>query len=92
MAQMHQKVLKGPGMKERQAMMGGVRDVWSDMLQGKDYDRQLFADFYRVLAQDILSQKERIGGDWAVAMVIMTAQIRAVLRLAFQSPQCPEIF
>ena len=78
--QMHQKVLKGPGMKERQGMMGGVRDVWSDMLQGKDYDKDLFAQFYRLMARDILSQKERIGGDWAIAMVLMTAHIRAVLR------------
>ena len=80
MAQMHQKVLKGPGMKERQAMMGGVRDVWSDMLQGKDYDRELFNEFYTVMARDLLSQKERIGGDWAIAMVLMTADIRALLR------------
>ena len=80
MAQMQQKVLKGPGMRERQAMMGGVRDVWSDMLQGKPYDRDLFAEFYRLLAGDILSQKKRIGGDWAVAMVLMTAEIRALLR------------
>ena len=80
MAQMHQKVLKGPGMKERQGMMGGVRDVWSDMLQGKIYDKDLFAHFYRLMARDILSQKERIGGDWAIAMVLMTAQIRALLR------------
>ena len=80
MAMLQQKVLKGPGMKERQAMMGGVRDVWSDMLQGKDYDRELFADFFRLMAGDILSQKRRIGGDWAIAMVLMTAHIRALLR------------
>ena len=80
MAQMHQKVLKGPGVKERQGMMGGVRDVWSDMLQGKEYDRELFAEFYCQMAGDILRQKERIGGDWAIAMVLMTAHIRAVLR------------
>ena len=80
MAQMNQKVLKGPGMKERQKLMGGVRDVWSDMLQGKDYDRDLFAEFYRQMAEDILSQKRRIGGDWAIAMVLMTADIRALLR------------
>ena len=80
MAMLQQKVLKGPGMKERQAMMGGVRDVWSDMLQGKDYDRELFADFFRLMAGDILSQKRRIGGDWAIAMVLMTAHIRDLLR------------
>ena len=77
---MHQKVLKGEGMKERQAMLKRVRGVWGDLLQGKDYDKNLFADFYRQMAADINSQRKRIGGDWAVAMVIMTADIRELLR------------
>ena len=78
--QMHQKVLKGPGMKERQELLARARSVWGDFMQNKNYDKELFAELYRQLAADVTAQKRRIGGDWAIAMVIMTAEIREVLR------------
>ena len=37
--QMHQKVLKGPGVKERQELVTRSRNVWGDFMQGKQYDK-----------------------------------------------------
>ena len=78
--QMHQKVLKGPGMKERQELVSRSRNVWGDFMQGKQYDKELFAEYYRHLAADVTTQKRRIGGNWAIAHVILTAEFREVLR------------
>ena len=80
MAQMHQKSLKGPGMKERQAILARARPLYGEWVQDKDYDKELFAEFHRHLARDIRQQKRRIGGDWAIATVILTAGLREVLR------------
>merc|ERR1711936_1541724 len=80
MAQMHQKVLKGPGMEERQAMLKKTRNVFGDIFEGKDYNKEQLLEYYGHMASDIASEKRRIGGDWAIAHVLMTADLRAFMR------------
>ena len=81
MAAMHQKPLKGQGMEERKETMKKMQGTWGNIMQGKDYDKEALLDFYRLLAADIGREKKRIGGDFAVATVIFTADMRAALRL-----------
>jgi len=80
MAQMHQKVLKGPGMEERQAMLKKTRNIFGDIFEGKDYNKEQLLEYYGHMASDIASEKRRIGGDWAIAHVLVSADVRAFMR------------
>ena len=80
MAQMYQKVLKGPGMEERKVAVKNMQNVWGDMMQNKDYDKGAMMEFYRHMAGDIANEKKRIGGDFAVAHVLLTAEVREAMR------------
>jgi len=80
MAQMHQKVLKGPGMEERQSAVKNMQSVWGDLMANKDYDKEVMMEFYRHMAGDIANEKKRIGGDFAIAHVLLTAEVRAAMR------------
>jgi len=80
MAQMYQKTLKGSGMEERQAAVKKSQAVWGDLMAGNDYDREIMLEFYRHMAGDIASEKKRIGGDFAVAHVLLSAEVRAAMR------------
>ena len=80
MAQMHQKVLKGPGADARKEVLGKVQDIWSDLMTGKGCDKELMKLYYGTMAEDIGSEKKRIGGDFAIAHVILTKDIRDKMR------------
>ena len=75
LAQIHQRTLKGPGMEERRALLRRRREMMSDLMSGKDYDKELLVEFHRHLALDIKREKERIGGDFAVASVLLTKAV-----------------
>ena len=84
MAQMNQKPLQGPGSDERRAVMKKVHAVWGDLMQGKDYEKEPLLEYYRLMAEDIAREKRRIGGDFAIAHVLLTADIRTEMRLENQ--------
>jgi len=80
MAQMYQKVLKGPGMEKRKAVIKTMQSVWGDLMAGNEYDKEKLLEFYHHMAADIAREKKRIGGDFAIAHVLLTADIRAAMR------------
>ena len=80
MSQVNQKNLKGPGMQERQALNAIANDLSSAVMMGKEHDREEANKVYSAMAEDIKREKERIGGDWAVAHVVMTREARDNLR------------
>ena len=80
LAQLTQKVLKGPGMKERKAVSQTCQNIWADLMGGKDYDKEMFRKYYQVLAEDVKEEKKRIGGDWAIAHVLLTRELRDNMR------------
>ena len=80
LAQLTQKPLKGPGMEERKKVSQSCQKIWPDLVAGKDYDKEMFREFYQALAGDIKEQKKRIGGDWAVAHVLLTREMRDSMR------------
>jgi len=85
MGQMHQKILGGPGFAERKALISRTVKVWQDFANGRDYDKDLMIEYYSSLAMDISKEKKRIGGDWAVASVLMTKDVRQHLQKIFGS-------
>ena len=80
MAQMKQKVLKGPGADARKELLGKVQDIWTDVMTGKDFDREMMKTYYTAMAEDIGAEKKRIGGDFAVAHVILLREVRDKMR------------
>ena len=67
-------------MKERAASAKIMQDTVAKILQGQTYDTEEFKKFYKAMATDILREKNRIGGNWAVAYIILTREIRDCLR------------
>ena len=75
----HQIIL-GPGAKERAAMLKRVNSEWGPLMKGEEYNKELIMEFYIEMAGDISRQRERIGGDWAVANVVYSREIRDKMR------------
>ena len=73
-------VYLGPGAKERAAMLKRVNSEWGPLMKGEEYNKELIMEFYIEMARDILKQRERIGGDWAVANVVYSREIRDKIR------------
>ena len=61
-------------------MIREVNSEWAPMMQGLDFNMEAVRSFYRELAIDIKTQKQRIGGDWAVAHVLINREIRDMMR------------
>ena len=59
MGQMQQKVLGGPGFEERKDLLQRSMKMWTDLVSGWEYDRDLMQEFYSSLAMDISRQKKR---------------------------------
>ena len=79
-AQIHQKNLSGPGLEERRDLIRRSQDMWSNLINGQDYDKELLIEFHDAMAHDVAREKARIGGDWAVAAVLLTRAVRSHLR------------
>merc|ERR1711936_155803 len=80
LAQMRQRVLKGKGRPERLDIMKKTMECWGQLMAGQEYDKEAMVAYYTTMAEDIKTQKERIGGDWAIAHVVMKNEHRAALR------------
>ena len=80
LAQVNQKILKGPGAEERKALIERTSHMWRDLMTGKEFNTELMLEFYEHLALDIRREKKRIGGDFAIATVILKKEAREHLR------------
>jgi len=80
MAKMYQKPVKGKGMEERRSLGRKYQEALVNLMQGKEYDKETLLEYYSLMAADIASEKKRIGGDFAVAHCLITADIRAAVR------------
>ena len=80
MGQMYQKILKGHGMEERKAVIDRALGEFSKIFEGKEYEKSALTEFYHHLAMDVAREKKRIGGDFVIANIVMSAEIRAHLR------------
>ena len=80
LAQIHQATLKGPGMEERKVIIERFRNL------GFNYSGEVMMDYYQHLAADIAREKARVGGDWAVAAVLLKRENRDQLRWVLYSP------
>ena len=75
-----QKLLKGPGMKERAAVAQIYKETIGRIMQGHPYNIEELKKFYHAMATDIQKEKNRIGGNWAVAHMVLQKEVRDYLR------------
>ena len=70
-AQVKQNNLRGEGIKEREKASAPFRQVLKDGAISDSTSEQLKL-FYELMCEDILKERVRIGGDWAIATVVFT--------------------
>ena len=80
MAQMSQKVLKGPGQEERKELGKLFVNEVGKCTAGQKIDNEALFPLYDAMGKDILREKKRIGGDWAIAHVVAARVTRDRLR------------
>ena len=61
-------------------MLKRVNSEWGPLMKGDEYNKELIMEFYTEMARDIMRQRQRIGGDWAVANVVYSREIRDKIR------------
>ena len=54
--------------------------MWRDIMTGMEFNQELMMEFYEHLALDIGREKKRIGGDFAIATVIIKKEAREHVR------------
>ena len=89
MAQMNQKPLKGVSknllkLNELTSQMAKQRKEQNDKEYLNNFDH-FITEICTLSAEDILFHKNRIGGDWAVALAVSSKKHREVLRKAIGS-------
>ena len=48
--------------------------------KGEEFNSDILREFYTAMCDDILRERKRIGGDWAIAAVTMTREMRDHIR------------
>ena len=69
-------------MEERKAVIDRSVTEWGKVFQGKEYNKERIIEFYHHLAMDVQREKKRIGGDFVIATILMSADIREKMRSA----------
>ena len=54
--------MRGPGEEERQSLIKRTKNLWDDLMHGRDYDKELMIEYHDELAKDVAREKKRIGG------------------------------
>ena len=80
MAQVHQKALKGEGLEKRRKICNATNAAFMELFSGKEFDIEHYREFYTIMCEDIMRERKRIGGDWAVAGVALTRSMRDHIR------------
>ena len=75
-----QRPLKGEGLETRREICQKGVKTFMKFMAGEEFDSELIDDFYELLGKDINNERERIGGEWAIAGVVINRDIRNLLR------------
>ena len=78
MAQMKQKQLMGGGLGRRKETFASFMEEYESSNDEKD--KELFKQYLELLCEDIEKEKARLGGEWAIATVVMERYTRDFIR------------
>ena len=79
-AYVHQKALKGEGLERRREICKAANAAFTDLFSRKEFNIEDYREFYSIMCEDIMRERKRIGGDWAVAGVAFTRSMRYHIR------------
>ena len=82
-----QRYLQGEGKADRQQAIAAASEEWDECFKtGADLSSfQAVTRLMEMMCKDIMRERRRIGGDWAVAGCITHRSIREQLRQTFHS-------
>ena len=83
MEQEYQRNLTGQGREERQEVCKKSGEAFEKLIRKKKLsqtDEEYLDKQYSLLCEDIARERLRIGGDWAIAGVILTKHDRDLIR------------
>ena len=69
--------------KETMEVVDSTSVIWEEMMQGicdKERIENVCKPFYEAMANDIIKQKKRIGGNWAIAQAVFSRNQREFIR------------
>ena len=78
-----QTPLTGPGCEERREVVESVRELWRRIVRQEELCEEeggRMERYFRLLCDDILRERRRIGGDWAVSGCLLHRRIRQIVR------------
>ena len=61
-------------------MLKETTDVFYKLMSGEDFDNDLLKKYYKEMGEDIKREKEKIGGSFAIAHVVLFKETRDLLR------------
>ena len=70
------KSLKGVPKERREIVKQSMKE-WGKVVKGEDYNLE---EFYSIMCEDILKERKRVGGDWAVAQAVPTRKLRDLIK------------
>ena len=80
LAQTKQRKLVGEGVKERKAICDKAVKQWEALLEGREVEEADLEAMYREMCKDIARERARLGGDWAIAVVLHSQSMRDFVR------------
>ena len=80
LGQWQQRKLVGEGAAERRAMADKSAKQWRARMAGEEWQAAPIEEASREMFQDIARERARLGGDWVVACVLDTRDIRDLAR------------
>ena len=66
-------------------MLRETSDFFYKLMSGEDFDKDLIKKYYKEMGEDIKKEKARIGGNFAIAHVVLFKETRDLLRYRCQT-------
>ena len=79
-AQVKQRKLVGEGVKERKEAGRACQKEMEVWVTGGEPDWGVLEAGFRMMCQDVASERRRMGGDWVVAGVLFNSRLRDIAR------------
>ena len=73
---MKQNFLKGISQARIDACSASISEKYDKLLKGKEYDMKKMCDAYSLMNMEVTKERQRLGGDWAVAQAVPTRALR----------------
>ena len=80
LAQWNQKVLRGVGLEQRREVVRHGIEAFTQHYAGEHCNQDQFEEYFCGFCEDVLRERNIIGGNWAVSAVTLTRQLRNLIR------------